>query len=186
MDSSKLTPKQARFCQVYVVELNGKKAAIEAGYAAHSAEVSASKMLRIPKVRAELDRLQAKVEKKLEIKKERILKELLRISTSDVLLLFNDDGSAKELKDIPEDARRCISGIETEELFAGRGEERQAVGVTRKFKFWDKTKGLELLGKHLKMYTDKLDVGLEESFLDLLLKARKRSEEKRRAAGTGS
>ena len=37
-----LTPKQARFCEEYVIDLNGKQAAIRAGYSQRSAEYLAS------------------------------------------------------------------------------------------------------------------------------------------------
>jgi len=183
---SDLSPKQDRFCQVYVIELNGKKAAIKAGYSKKTAESQASRLLSKAKVRARVDQLKLKVEKKLEIKKENILRELHQISTTDILYLFNEDGSFKPLKEIPEAIRRSIASVEVEELFEGKGEERQHIGYTKKIKFWDKLGSLKLLGQHLKLYTDKLEVGMEESFLDLLLKARKRSEEKRQEKRTAA
>ncbi len=46
----KLTKKQQAFVDEYLLDRNGKQAAIRAGYKASSAEVQASKMLRIGKV----------------------------------------------------------------------------------------------------------------------------------------
>jgi hypothetical protein len=43
--------KQSRFVEEYIVDLNGKRAAIRAGYSARSAEVQASRMLRDAKVK---------------------------------------------------------------------------------------------------------------------------------------
>lgn len=45
-----LTPKQAAFVAAYLVDSNGKKAAIKAGYSKAGAEVAASRLLRHPKV----------------------------------------------------------------------------------------------------------------------------------------
>lgn len=45
-----LTAKQAAFVQAYLVDSNGKKAAIKAGYSKAGAEVAASRLLRHPKV----------------------------------------------------------------------------------------------------------------------------------------
>lgn len=45
-----LTPKQAAFVVAYLVDSNGKKAAIKAGYSKAGAEVAASRLLRHPKV----------------------------------------------------------------------------------------------------------------------------------------
>ena len=52
----RLRPKQARFVQEYLIDLNGTHAAIRAGYAAPSAEVTASQLLRFPKVAAAVDK----------------------------------------------------------------------------------------------------------------------------------
>jgi phage terminase small subunit len=46
-----LTPKQARFVEEYIVDLNGKRAAIRAGYSPKTAEVQASRLLRYAQVR---------------------------------------------------------------------------------------------------------------------------------------
>jgi phage terminase small subunit len=49
--------KQIQFAQEYVIDFNGKQAAIRAGYAEGSAEVTASRLLRNAKVRSEIERL---------------------------------------------------------------------------------------------------------------------------------
>ena len=50
-----LTPKQARFVEEYLIDLNGKQAAIRAGYSPGTAEVQASRLLRNAKVRFALE-----------------------------------------------------------------------------------------------------------------------------------
>jgi len=45
-----LSPKQAQFVEEYVVDLNGKQAAIRAEYSAKTAKVQASRLLRKAKV----------------------------------------------------------------------------------------------------------------------------------------
>ena len=54
-----LTAKQAAFVAAYLVDTNGKKAAIKAGYSAAGAEVAASRLLRHPKVAAALKKAKA-------------------------------------------------------------------------------------------------------------------------------
>lgn len=58
-DSAALAPKQQRFVEEYAVDLNGKQAAIRAGYSAHTAEVQASQLLGKLKVKAAIDLLLA-------------------------------------------------------------------------------------------------------------------------------
>ena len=60
-----LTPKRDRFCLEYVKDLNGKQAAIRAGFSAKTAESQASRLLRNAKVKARIAELQSGVSKKL-------------------------------------------------------------------------------------------------------------------------
>ena len=61
------------------------------------------------------------------------------------------------IHEIPEEIRRAISGLETFEEFEGFGKDREKIGDTKKLKFWDKPRALELLGKHLGLFVDKVD-----------------------------
>jgi hypothetical protein len=54
--------------------------------------------------------------------------------------------------------RRAIAGVEVTEEFEGRGAERKSVGFTKKVRFWEKTKALELLGKHLGIFKDRVEL----------------------------
>jgi phage terminase small subunit len=54
----------------------------------------------------------------------------------------------------------------------GRGR-RQTV---RKVKFWDKVKGLELLGKHLKLFTEKVEHSGSLTLEQLVLASMKKPE----------
>ena len=59
---------------------------------------------------------------------------------------------------MPEALRLAISSIEVFEEFEGSGKDRVYIGDTKKLKIWDKVKALELLGKHLKLFTEKLEL----------------------------
>lgn len=54
---SDLTDQQKQFCLEYAACLNGKRAAVEAGYSEKTAQEQSSRLLSIVKVRAEVDRL---------------------------------------------------------------------------------------------------------------------------------
>jgi hypothetical protein len=71
-----LTPKQQRFVAEYQKDSNGKQAAIRAGYAAGSAEVQASRLLRNAQVRAAVDKAKDRVAKKAEVTVESLAAEL--------------------------------------------------------------------------------------------------------------
>lgn len=152
-----LTPKQARFVAAYLINPNGKQAAIEAGCSSRSAESTASRWLRNAKVREALDKANAKRAERLELKADDVLRELLRIAMVDVGDAFTPAGQLKSLHEMPADVRRAIAGIDVDELWGANaeGDGRAQIGNTRKVKFWSKPQALELLGKHLKLWTER-------------------------------
>jgi len=78
---SELTPKQAAFVREYVVDKNGKQAAIRAGYSPKTAEVQASRLLSYAKVRAAVDAALKEVAEKTETEAEWIRRRLKEEAT---------------------------------------------------------------------------------------------------------
>ncbi len=152
-----LTPKQAAFCREYLVDLNAAKAAVRAGYSKRSAKQTAHAMTEKSEIQAELLRLMSAREVRTEVTADTVLRELVLLAKVDLSQAFNKDGSLKPIHEIPEDVRRAIASVESFEEFEGRGDERKSIGFTRKLRFWDKTKALELLGRHLGMFRDRVE-----------------------------
>lgn len=76
----KLTPKQERFCQEYIIDLNGTQAAIRAGYSEKTANVIASENLAKPYIQAKLAELRAAISNQLNLNAEWVLQRLKDIS----------------------------------------------------------------------------------------------------------
>lgn len=98
------------------------------------------------------------------------------MSYVDPLDAYKDDMTLKPLSEMPESLRRSIAEIETEELFAGRGDGRELIGYLKKVKFYNKLQANERRGKALGMFTDKLQVsgdmnlaGMSEAQLDQMI-----------------
>lgn len=81
----------------------------------------------------------------------RVLRELAHVAFSDTRKLFAEDGRLKAPHEMDDETAASISGIEVEELFEGRGAEREHVGTLRKVKRWDKVRALETLAKYNQM-----------------------------------
>lgn len=165
-----LTNKQQRFVDEYIVDLNATQAAIRAGYSAKTAAQQGERLLRNVEVRRAVDEALEERADRVNVKADDVLRELLRIATTDLSGAYDEHGRLLPLKDIPRDLRRAIAGVETEELWgAPEDGERSQIGTTRKLKLWDKTKALELLGKHLKLFTDKVEHSASDSLEALIL-----------------
>ena len=147
-----LTPKQERFCEEYVVDLNATQAAIRAGYSKKTANRIGSENLSKLDIQERVHALKDRRSQKLEISANTVLTELLRIATCDIAAAFDADGNLKPIHEIPEDVRKVIGSVETLEEFAGRGEGRQRIGFTKKLKLWDKNKALDMLARHLGLF----------------------------------
>lgn len=77
-EGRRLTPKQQRFAEEYVVDCNGKQAAIRSGYSEKTAEFQASRLLSNDKVASEIKSLLEKKEKKTGADAEWITARLMR------------------------------------------------------------------------------------------------------------
>jgi phage terminase small subunit len=149
-----LTPRERRFVLEYLVDLNATQAAIRAGYSARTARQIASENLTKPDIKAVVDAALEERARRVEVKADDVLRELLRVGLADPARLIGEDGRLLLLGDMPEDVRRAVASIEVEELFEGRGEDREHIGTLRKVKLWNKNEALRDLGRHLKLFTD--------------------------------
>lgn len=152
-----LTAKQARFVAEYLKDLNATKAAERAGYSAKTAHSQGPRLLEHVEVKRALNEHSKRRAERVEIKADDVLRELRRLALVDIGEAFDTEGRLKPIHEIPIDVRRAMSAVEVQQVFDHDGEHRYHSGDLMKVKFWDKTKGLELLGKHLKLFTDKVE-----------------------------
>lgn len=164
----KLRVQQELFCKEYMTDFNGKQAAIRAGYSKTTATSQASRLLTYDNVQ---HRIQELAEQRMAVSTlsiESVLTEMKKIAYADPKDAYNDDGSLKAIKDIPKHLRQSISAIQTDELWEGKGKDREQVGITRTIKFWSKDKQLEQLGKYLKMFVDVKEHTVDQKLEDLI------------------
>ena len=94
-----LTPKQQRFCREFLVDLNGTKASVRAGYSERTAYSQASRLLKNAKVAARIAELQAETAKRLEVTVDSVMADLEGLCSSAVAAKqFGPAVRAKELQ----------------------------------------------------------------------------------------
>ena len=76
MTNKKLTAKQAKFCQEYMVDLNATQAAVRAGYSAKTANVTGFKLLVNPSIAPRIAEMQAEGAQRAELSADWVLQEL--------------------------------------------------------------------------------------------------------------
>jgi len=145
----KLTAKQEKFCQEYIKGLNGTQAAIRAKYSKKTAKVIATENLSKPSIMKRLAELQKPALEESKLDAQYVLKRLKQIDELDILDIMNDDLSEfKLLSEWPKEWRISISGLD---LMVIANKDENIESIVKKIKWPDKTKNLELIGKHIEI-----------------------------------
>ena len=158
---AKMTAKQMRFCDEYLIDLNATQAAIRAGYSKKYANSNAPKLLQITAIKEQIQKRKADRVERTEITQDMVLRELAIIAFSNAA-----DYAAVVEKESEDEAGnpvtyRTVEPVLTKDLTE---EQKKALSVIKKgrdgfeVKPYDKVRALELLGKHLGMFTEKLDL----------------------------
>jgi phage terminase small subunit len=150
--------KHERFAQEFLVDLNATAAAARAGYSKTTSHVQGFRLLQRPDVQARIAELKKQRSDRTEVTMDRVVLELARIAFADLGAAFDETGKLRPIHEMPEEVRRALSGFDLEEMFDGRGSEREHVGNVRKVRTQEKVRALELLGKHLGMFIERHEV----------------------------
>jgi phage terminase small subunit len=147
---SALSPKQLRFVDEYLVDLNATAAYKRAGYKGQgrTAENNASRLLGNAGVQQAIQERIGRRARETQISAERVLKEIAAVALSDLgeLVEFTAEGIRfKPEGEIPEAARRAVSGVKVRKEYG----EGKAVADLVEFKLWPKVEALKQLAMHL-------------------------------------
>jgi phage terminase small subunit len=157
--------KQELFCHEFCIDFNRKRAADRAGYKAGL--MQAKKLLEKEYILDRVEFLMAIRIKKTEVTRERVIQELARIAFFDYRKAFRPTRkriNGKTIRgevirlvtDMSAEEAAVISSVKTRELFDK--ETGDHVGYAKEIKYHSKEKALEMLGRTLAMFTDKVSV----------------------------
>jgi len=147
----RLTEKQKRFVEEYLIDLNATQAAIRAGYSENTARQIGQENLTKPYIAEAIQKAMNERSERTRITADDVLRELEHIAFDNIgnYLSYHHDPSSKhgvriEIKDSDEVDTRNISEV--------------SIGKDGfKFKLYDKQKALVDLGRHLKLFTEKIE-----------------------------
>lgn len=169
---AKLTDKQRRFCEEYIVDLNATQAAIRAEYSEKTAYSMGQRLLKKVEAQEYIKQLKEERAARTQIEADRVIYELSLIAFSNAadyaavvdeetyvevdgnwIKLLDDDGNPV--------MRRTVKPVLTKDLTA---EQKRALAVIKKgrdgfeVRPYDKVRALELLGKHIGLFEEKVNV----------------------------
>ena len=150
--TQKLTDKEKVFCDEYLITLNKTKSAIKAGYSEKSAKEIGYQLFTKLHIQDYIEKRMKDREERTEITQDMVLKELATFGFANIqdYIKHSQDGLIifKSINDVPEEAARAIEAIKV--IDNGR---KGSV----EFKLHSKSRGLELIGRHLGMFLDKTE-----------------------------
>jgi phage terminase small subunit len=169
---AKLTEKQQRFVAEYLIDLNATQAAIRTGYSARTAEQIGYQLLQKTSVQQEIAQQMAERSKRTGISQDRVVLELAKIALVNIGNLIDpDDGSI--LPTATEEDMACVESVKVKQIPTKSGD----MGIEREVKIASKLKALELLGKHLGMWSDKVEVTGNSTHVDIYMPAKESVED---------
>ena len=148
IEYNKLSAKRQRFVDEYCIDFNGTQAAIRAGYSARTANEQAARLLANDSIKRALDEKRSEIAEESKLKVSDVIDELKKIAFSDITQVISFNNSKAKIKSsrkLSEDARKVIASVSQTQN-----------GLT--IKMHDKVKALELLGRYLNIFTDRVEV----------------------------
>jgi phage terminase small subunit len=156
--SRRLSPKQQKFVQEYLIDLNASQAAIRAGYSEKMAGRIGFQLLEKTRIQDAVAVEQQARSARTGITPDRALQELAILGFSDLTDFVEWDGQTVILKnsaDLDKTKRRAIAEI---------SQTKDGVRI----KLHDKKGALDSIARHLGMFNDKTTVGLDAATRELL------------------
>lgn len=148
---AKLRGKQQRFVEEYLIDLNATQAAIRAGYSVQTAGSIGQENLKKPEIETAIKRAMAERSSRTGVNQDRVIMELAKIGFINIMDVANKDGSLKE--NSVRDDTAAIQSIKVKMIPTEYGDITE-----QEIKLNDKLKALELMGRHLGMFNDKLKI----------------------------
>src|SRR5579883_2741480 len=149
--NDRLTARQRRFVEEYLVSLNATQAAVRAGYSEKSAAQIGWQILQKNSVLEAIAQCFGATAGERKVTGLRTIKEAENRVFLDPGDIFDQDGRLLPLGEMPRHARRCIESVEVKRVRGGRGQEPHEIV---KIKLWPKGDAVDKLAKLLGLYRD--------------------------------
>ena len=148
---ARMTDRQKRFVEEYLIDLNATQAAIRAGYSPQTAKEQGSQNLTKLNIQNAIGKAIAERSKRTGINQDRVIQELAKLAFVKMTDVVDSNGRVKS--NASDEDLSCIEGIKYKSSSSESGS-----SIEREVKIASKLKALELLGRHLGMFTDKINL----------------------------
>lgn len=182
---SQLKPKQLLFCKEYLIDFNGTQAAIRAGYSSKCAQQIATENLSKPFIREQIQKEFDKRADRIERTGDDVVRILWKMAELDladyITVAEGGEVQAIAFDELPDGASKLISKIkEMRTITESKDGDRLTEQNNLEYVLPEKTKCLELLGRHYGLFNDKLKHEVGDDLAEVLLAAQERVDNAKR------
>lgn len=142
---SSLPRRRRKFVDAYLRLGVGRDAYLAVYGQVKQPDACASRLLADAAVAAAVAEREKRAMENAGITRTRAWMEVRRVAFFDHRKLVDENGDPRQLHELDEDTAAAIAGIDIEELFAGRGEDRVQIGVLKKYRAWNKNEALKMI-----------------------------------------
>lgn len=155
-----LTPRQAAFVQEYLIDLNATKAAIRAGYAPSNAASYGSDLTKLPQVSLAIEVGKAQRETRTKMDRDQVLHEMSLLSNSRIdWFVIDNEGQVRLAAGAPEGAMGAVASIKKRITSTYNPATKETITkYDVELKLWDKPAPLKLMGRHVGLFPDKVEL----------------------------
>ena len=167
--AAKLTAKQERFCQEYMIDLNATQAALRSGYSAKTAGSVGAENLKKPEIQKRISELQLEIQERTEITQDRVLAEYAKIAfanTTDVIEWGDTTVANAEIDglsvQVPYHGLKIKSSADLPLNIQAAVKKVKQGKDGLEVEMHDKKGALDSIARHLGMFKDRMDLSSED------------------------
>lgn len=153
------TRRQDQFIAEYLIDLNATQAAIRAGYSPKNAQGISASLMALPHIQAAIERAQAQRLSRVKISQDDVIHEVSALALSRLdHYIVDDDGNVQLAEGAPDNAMAAIESIDRRKTIRESKDGTITVEHHVKLKLHDKPGQLKLLGRHVGLFPNKVEV----------------------------
>lgn len=163
---------RAHFNKALALRLAGYKT----GYMKHGSGSDVQLFFKNPRIAEEIDKRRQRLRKKVELTEDWAVEKLMLLASADVVAVLQKlRESDNDLDALDPFERYIVAELVQEERTEGRGDDKEAITVTR-IKAEPRIKALDLLMRKLGAYQDKMEISGDQAILEALRAGRNRMQ----------
>lgn len=174
---AQLSPKHRKAVDNYMKGMSKRDALFHAGYSGSYGTTSANSVFGRDDVKQEIKRMQDISSKKASITLDWWLERVRAIADANLgdVLSWDEEGVPKlDYSRMSNDMKYALGSVKLRNYKMGRGDDAMPV-TEMTVELQSKLKALELIGRHLGAFEDKLTINMEDDMIDKLRQGRSRA-----------